>query len=122
MSTPPKSLNARVSWMWLLDVLEVSVPRPVLPALVRCPLCQHGQMTIMQDYLAGGQWFYCRNCGKSGDLIEIAAKAWGLSVTATIIKLTPRGFGLPTDSDSIRGYLIGHLEYRKRLHRLWQQA
>ena len=98
MSTPPKSLSARVPWLWLLGQLEVVVPSPVLPAIfLRCPLCGHAQLTIMEDYLTGGQWFYCRNCDESGDMIELAAKAWGLSIAGTIIKLARRGFDLPTD-------------------------
>ena len=123
MSTPPKSLNARVPWLWLLSQLEVVVPSPVLPAIfLRCPLCGHEQLTIMEDYLAGGQWFHCRNCKKSGDMIELAAKAWGLSIAATIIKLAQLGFDLPTDAVTVRGYLIEHVEYRKRLRQLWRQA
>jgi len=121
--SPPKTLNARVPWSWLLDQLEIVVPSPALPAvLLRCPLCKHEQLTIMDDYLAGGQWFYCQNCKKTGDMIELAAKAWGLSIEGTIIKLTRRGFDLPADSDTVRGYLTGHVEYRKRLRRLWRQA
>jgi hypothetical protein len=76
----------------------------------------------MEDYLAGGETFHCRNCNESGDMIELAAKAWGLSISGTVIKLTRLGFDLPTDSATVRGYLIGHVNYRKRLRRLWRQS
>ena len=123
MSTPPKSLNARVPWLSLLSQLEVVVPSPVLPAVfLRCPLCGHSRLTIMEDYLAEGETFHCRNCNESGDMIELAAKAWGLSIKATIIKLTRRGFDLPIDDATIHGYLAEHVEYRKRLSRLWQES
>ena len=115
MSTPPKSLNSRVPWSLLLGQLEVVVRSPVLPAISRCPLCRNERLTIMEDWLNGGQSFYCRECNESGDMIELAAKAWGMSVAATIIKLTRLGFDLPADSNAIRGYLTGHVEYRKRL-------
>jgi hypothetical protein len=122
MSTPPKSLSARVPWLWLLSQLEVAVSSPVLPAIfLRCPLCRHERLTIMEDYLAGGETFHCRNCNESGDMIELAAKAWGLSISGTVIKLTRLGFDLPTDSATVRGYLIGRVNYRKRLRRLWRQ-
>lgn len=123
MSTPPKSLSARVSWLRLLGQLEIAVPSPVLPAIfLRCPLCKQERLTIMEDHVGRGQWFACGSCGETGDMIELAAKAWGLSITGTIIKLTRRGFDLPIDDASIHGYLIGHVEYRKSLVRLWQQA
>jgi hypothetical protein len=55
-------------------------------------------------------------------MIELAAKAWGLSVTGTIIKLTQRGFDLPIDDTSIHAYLAAHVEYRKRLGKLWKDS
>ena len=76
----------------------------------------------MEDWLNGGQSFYCRECNETGDMIELAAKAWGMSVAATIIKLTRLGFDLPADSNAIRGYLTGHVEYRKRLRQLWKDC
>lgn len=121
--SPPKSLNARVPWLWLLSQLEVVVPSSVLPAtFLPCPLCRHSQLSIMEDYLNGGETFHCRNCNESGDMIELAAKAWGLSIAGTIIKLARSGFDLPTDSDTIRGYLASHVDYRKRLGQLWKDS
>ena len=122
MSTPPKSLNSLVPWAILLDQLELAVPPPVLPARAQCPLCKQEQLIITEDYLAGGQWFRCRNCKKSGDMIELAAKAWGLSIPGTVIKLSQNGFDLPVDDATVHGYLTGHIEYREQLRKLWRQA
>jgi len=108
--------------MLLLDQLELTVPSLILPAHVRCPLCKHEQLTVIEDYLAGGQWFHCRKCGKSGDMLELAARVWGLSIEGTIRNLVLRGFDLPVDDKTIRDYLNGHIDYRKRLRRLWRQA
>ncbi len=121
--TPPKSLNALVPWTWLLDVLGIAVPGPLLPTdFLRCPLCNHELLSIVEDCVAGGYWFHCRHCDKSGDMIELAAKAWGLSIEASVIKLSQFGLDLPTDSDTIRAYVTSHVEYRKRLRQLWKQA
>ena len=123
MSTPPRSLSARVSWARLLNQLEVAVPSLVMAAIVlRCPLCEKSRLTIMQDYLVGGQWFHCPDCNESGDMIELAAKAWGLSIEGTIIKLIRRGLDLPTDADTVRAYRTEHLEYGKRLDQLWKDS
>ena len=122
MPTPATSLNALVPWSLLLDVLELNVRLLVLPARVQCPLCKQEQLNITEDYLAGGQWFHCRNCKESGDMIELAAKVWGLSIEATIIKLMRRGIDLPVDDVTVHNYLTGHIEYRERLCRLWGQA
>ena len=122
MSTPPKNLNARVWWAMLLDQLELVVPSQILPARVQCPLCKYEHMSITEDYLTGGQWFHCRGCGKSGDMIELAATCWELSIEGTIRKLALRGFDLPVDDASIGNYKNAHIEYRKRLRQLWGQA
>ena len=95
---------------------------PVLPAVVLCPLCKHEQLSIVEDHLAGGQWFRCRNCKKLGDMIELAAMAWEMSIEATIGKLAQEGFDIPTDSKTIHSYQASHIEYRKRLDKLLRQS
>ena len=118
-----KTLNALVPWTRLLDALEIAVPLPVLPARIRCPLCGHEWMNITtDDGLAGGEWFHCPKCRKSGDMIELAAKVRKLSIKGTILRLAQCGFDLPTDPESVHGYLVEHANYRKRLNRLWLQA
>jgi hypothetical protein len=79
-------------------------------------------LEITEDFIAGGQWFTCPKCHKSGDMIELAAKAWAISIPATIHKLTRQGFDLPTDTQAIQAYLKSHVDYRKRLALLWTQA
>ena len=106
MSTPPRSLSTSVPWLWLLSQLEVAVRSPVLPAIfLRCPLCGHERLTIMEDYLNGGETFHCRNCNEAGDMIELAAATWKMSIPGTIQKLNRQGFDLPTDVKAVQGYV-----------------
>ena len=122
MPALPKTLNALVSWTGALDLLGVTTT-PILPALARCPLCQQEQLSITaDDGLAGGQWFYCWNCRKTGDMIELIAKASHLSIEGTVHLLTQQGFELPTEPAIIKGYKEQHVGYRLRLNRLWRQA
>jgi len=102
MSTPRRSLNADVSWEWLLDRLESKVQSHVLPAVAQCPICRLGLVRIYHDHISGGQWHWCPSCGGSGDMIELAAKAWGLSITATVIKLHRIGFQVTGDRTARR--------------------
>lgn len=117
-----KTLNALVPWTRVLDLLGIAAPRPILPAIVYCPLCKQEQLNIVEEYLAGGQWFHCRKCKKFGDMIELAARTWDLSIAATIQKLSQQGFDLSIDSDTVRSYLTQHIEYRGRIGKLWEQA
>lgn len=117
-----KTLNACIPWTRVLDLLGIAVPRPVLPAVVLCPLCKQEQMVVTEEYLAGGQWFACRNCRRTGDMIELFARASNLSIPGAVLKLAQQGFDCPTDSGTIRAYLTQHVRYRKRLQLLWQKA
>lgn len=79
-----------VEWTRLLPLLGLEPPVQVLPCVVQCPLCP-GSMTVYLDYNTGGQWFHCSGCGKHGDLIELAAMYWQLSVHASVRKLHAMG-------------------------------
>ena len=35
----------------------------------------------------GGAWFHCPDCGRAGDLIELAAAVWGMGLAAALDKL-----------------------------------
>ena len=115
-------MNALVPWARVLDVLHVPHPSPVLPATVQCPLCKAQQLDVWQDQLSGGQWYHCRKCKSAGDMIELAAAAWGLSLPATLQKLTQQGLDLTVSPALVRFYLRDHVDCRKRLRQLWRQS
>ena len=123
MSYKPKSLSDWITWTELLKILGEPPRNQALPASASCTICETGVMKIYRDHLVGGEWFTCADCGNSGDMIELACKTWQLSMEATVIKLARTGvFGLAHDSVSIATYLSEHVEYRKRMTRLWESS
>lgn len=56
-------------------------------------------------------------------MIELAAKLWKLTITATIARLRREGlYQLPTDKAEIKQYVSEHLDARERIRRLWEHA
>jgi hypothetical protein len=121
MSTRNKSPNASVSIHQLLRLLGCRVRLCGTPFQTQCPICG-GVLTVLRDFICGGGWHDCRNCGSCGDLIELAAATLNLPVADTIAYLAREGIGIPMDAESIHSYVEEHLEYRKRLDNLWNTA
>ncbi|MHC4404578.1 MAG: hypothetical protein ACYTG0_33405 [Planctomycetota bacterium] len=122
MSTPRKSLNASVSWMRLLSDLGRQIGTAALPAVADCPLCDEGLIRIYPDCLSGGQWHWCPSCGSNGDMIELAAKAWELSLPAAIRRLERRNLISWYAHIDVRRYLKEQHRYKRRLAKLWESA
>jgi hypothetical protein len=122
MSNPAQSLNNRVEWHGVLSSLGSPSTQWTLPAQASCPLCSDGVITVYEDFVVGGQWHHCPNCNSSGDLIELASRAWNLSIQATIVKLGRTGFDLPLEEQPIEKFIEQHVEYRQRLAKLWDDA
>lgn len=106
MANIPKSLNEHVYWSYLSGHLGLSSFDPVLPTSTACPLCLAGEMSVFDDPVEGGQWFHCPDCGRQGDMIELAAKVWSLSLPATIHKLVRNSYHLPHEPQDIGQYLF----------------
>jgi hypothetical protein len=79
-------------------------------------------MQLYHDHASGGQWFHCDNCGRAGDMIELAAAAWRLSLEETVLKLRSLDFPLPNDPEPLRAYLSQHVGLRERIDRLWRSS
>lgn len=122
MSTPHRSLNDRVLWLQMLDALGLPVDTQAIPSVTRCPFCKGGRLMILQDTLIGGQWHWCQGCHRCGDMIELAAKVWRLSIPATISKLVAMGFNLPESRIPVDIYIKDQLKYRRSVRELWEQA
>lgn len=80
---------------------------------------------MFQDSITSGQWHYCFDCHSSGDLIELAARAWDLSPQGAIRKLARLGFNIPeeqlTDAELTR-YVKDHPQRRRRWAAFWVEA
>jgi hypothetical protein len=119
MSNPPRSLNAMIDSFRLLEHLGQPTSPRALPCPAVCPLCRLGTVKLFDDHASGGQWFHCGDCGRLGDMIELAAAVWGLSTRSTILKLRSLGLDLPEEAEASRRYVEAHLAPRRRAHALW---
>ena len=125
MEAPRTSLNVHLPWPQTADLLGLGQADAALPARTACPLCHHRRLQVYEDGLCGGAWFACPDCGRSGDLIELAAAAWGMGLPATLTQLARRGAPLPAealDPQRVADYVRDYPAYRQRLRALWQRA
>ena len=108
-----KSLNAFISWRKILSLLEVTTEAHALPTKVLCPICNSHQLLIFPDNILDGQWHSCKSCGSHGDIIQLAAHCWKLSIPATVKKMIAAGVILPKErstNDYIQNYKTNHID------------
>lgn len=120
----PRQLSDKIFWLQIVDALELELASEcVLPATAQCPECGNSRLHILHDHVIGGQWHWCPDCGIHGDMVELAATAWGIEVPAAIAKLNTLGIDtLSTDSDSIDAYMQRHIKSRQRIEESWSRA
>ena len=123
MANPARSLSRVVSWFRVLPALGVNAATGLLPITTACPLCHGEKLRILDDKVLGGQWTHCGQCDFAGDLVELAGRAWGLEIGATVAQLTDLDLlDEQVAPEQIDGYQRCHVEYRRRLARFWQEA
>lgn len=125
MRPPRKTLNVHAVWGQVLNALDVKFQGQILPQTVTCPLCASNRLTIYAEELAGGFWHFCFGCRHAGDMIELAAATWQLSIQATMVKLQRLGVPIPPEAvtpDAVECYEIQHLAYRKRINDFWEES
>lgn len=122
MPNPARTLNVSVDWQHLLRILDTPCLELPLPAHTLCPVCRAGVMTVYEDHVAGGQYYHCPDCDSAGDMIQLASRAWNLSLDATVAKLARCGFPLQSERSVISKYIEQHLLSQERLTELWSQA
>lgn len=114
-----------VSWPGLAACLGLPSSEPVTPLACRCPLCGAEAFELHADTILGGYWFSCRHCRRAGDLIELAAAFWQVSLPAAVHQLIMSMAWLPSTEpleETIRGYVQRYPAYRRRQQDMWQQA
>lgn len=120
-----RALNIHVPWVDILQTLGLPAAGQALPAKTHCPLCQGRRFSLYQDNIAGGAWGYCFDCRWSGDLIELAATVWDLSVAETVDRLVQQGFPIPQrkhNREAVAAYQTHCHDQRRRLWSLWAEA
>lgn len=102
-----------------------------LPTTTRCPACdQDNALTVYHDFAGNGQWFYCRHCVLSGEIIELACKVWGCSMEVAMTRLASVGAidasaiksSKPFDVNGAADQVNRLIKARRRLTDLWQAA
>jgi len=118
-----RSLGRLVPWLRVLPVLGVEVSTGLLPATTTCPLCRGDQLQLVDDGLLGGQWCCCRNCHFAGDLFELTARAWNISIQAAVVRLAELELLAERVSpEHCDGYVRDHVQYRRRMNEFWVRA
>jgi len=119
-----KSIAGSLSWLQVLDALNIPHRPQVLPLGIDCPFCS-STMRLYHDAATGGSWFHCRPCGKHGDLVELASQVWQLPAHATLLKLKASGVEIDpelTQESRVQQYVTAHVDYRADVASLWGQA
>lgn len=62
-----------------------------LPGRSRCPICQHSQLYIFEDFAHSGQWSFCHHCQRGTDLTGLAALSWDVDLTMAVSRLRRSG-------------------------------
>jgi len=95
----------------------------VLPATLQCPLCSKRALDVYQDSACGGQWFYCRGCHATGDMIELICSVWKVNTTTALHKVKEAGLDLPVTlltDEAIADYHRRTTEPRRRVRAYWK--
>ncbi len=122
-----RTLNVHTPWTEVLAAVDAPVApdQQALPARVRCPVCAGHRLGIYDDTISGGAWHYCFDCRRGGDMIELAAAAWGVSPGVAVRRLAAEGFPIPeglTDAATIKKYTTTYPRKRARMLDLFVEA
>src|SRR5204862_7801277 len=112
-------------WPPRAALLRLGVAHGALPARTPCPLCGRRRVHAYDDTACGGAWFCCPDCGRCGDLVELAAAVWGMGLPAAADRLARLGAPLPAealDPERVADYVRDYPGYRRRLAALSEQA
>lgn len=112
------SLNRYAPSWAVLHCLGIPCPTTCWPREVQCPLCSSPRMDICSDLGHEGEWHVCPDCGSSGDLIQLAARAWDTDEHCAIRRLAELGVPFPPEEIAWPGvlkYLTNYVHRRRRV-------
>lgn len=115
-------LDGQIRWNRLLEVLGCRAVQEIsLPARAQCPVCRQPKMQLFFNTMNTSTWYWCPVCRQAGDLVQLAARAWGLSVEAAIGRLGHSGLLHPPTDEEVQQYM-DHLTARTAAVGLWRAA
>ena len=95
-----------------------------MPAQTTCPLCG-GRLSVYQDSITRGQWHYCFSCKSAGELTELAAAVWQVSLPSAIRRLAAEGLPLPAEfltDEYLERYVQDCTGFRKLIETMWKRS
>lgn len=108
--------------MKVLPQLGVKPSTRLLPARTKCPLCSEpASLRVYEDSIYGGEWYFCERCLAAGDSLQLAARAWQISIKAAAVKLCQTGVLAAVDPSVMRQH-EDILRFRKRHEQFWHNA
>ena len=112
------SLNRYAPSFAVLPCLGIRCPTTCWPRVVQCLLCGSPRMDIYSDFDHDGEWHLCRDCGSSGDLIQLAARTWNTDEYGAVQRLAELGVPFPPEEiewPGIQKYVTNHVDRRRRI-------
>ncbi len=122
---PSKFLGIHAPWHEVSRILGLSTPSESLPVRSPCPLCRGDRLTIYQDTTTESDWGYCFDCRFRGDMIELAAAVWKVSLQDAANRLAYEGAPFPPDSlteEKLAAYVTRTVGHCQRLLEVWEKA
>lgn len=109
-------------WQKLFRLLALDAAGAVLPCTSTCPACA-GVLTSFQDNICGGTWHHCSDCKFSGDMVELAAVVWQITIEQAFERLTASGLIMSSVGRLILpDYLNGFYRKRRAAQNLWEAS
>lgn len=107
-----------------MPILGIRTENKALPYEIPCAACANN-LTIYHDISTTGQWFYCKSCGISGDMIELLAlklKAPLTDVIAMLAALSVLDTSVHNYDKRLNDYLARTVGLRHKLLAFWDKC
>lgn len=105
--------------------LNLTTSINALPTLLDCPFCNcKKRMVLYPDPFYKGQWFHCKECRKSGDMLNLAAAIWEVDEKVAAKNMVVRGI-IPNYyyfDEALEIYQHRCLNARKRHNEFWAKS
>lgn len=105
--------------------LNLTTSINALPTLLDCPFCNcKKRMVLYPDPFYKGQWFHCKECRKSGDMLNLAASIWEVEEKVAAKNMVVRGI-IPEYyyfDEALEIYQYRCLNARNRHNQFWENC